>query len=218
MDIFVNDWAEVLEPITETDYFKNLMHNLKLEYESHVCFPPSHEVFRAFYYCAFKDTKLVFLGQDPYPTRGAANGLSFSVNEGVRVPPSLANIFKEISDEFGEKPTTTDFRKIAKSGVLFLNTHLSVREGEPMSHAYLNWEFFTDFVIQKLGEREDVVFLLLGREAGNKAKFIKHKENIVTAPHPSPLSAYRGFFGSGVFRQVNERLAVLNKEPINWLL
>lgn len=216
MNIFKNDWHETLLPIIETEYFTELLKKLETEYRTHRCYPPSDEVFRAFYLTPFKDVKLVFLGQDPYHTPGMANGLSFSVNEGMKVPPSLMNIFKEMDDEFGHHPATTDFSKVARSGVLFLNTALSVREGVPMSHDFLNWNRFTDFVIEKLGEREDVVFLLLGRKAMDKAPLIKHKENIVSAAHPSPFSAYKGFFGSNVFINVNDRLQKIGRTPVDW--
>lgn len=216
MNIFKNDWLEVLEPIIKTEYWDTLMEKLEHEYRTTRCFPPSNDVFRAFYLTPFKKTKLVFLGQDPYHTPGMANGLAFSVNEGQKMPPSLQNIYKEMKDEFGIIPRSTDFSKIATTGVLFLNTSLSVRQGEPMSHEFLNWKKFTDYIIEKLGERDDVVFLLLGSKAKEKSALIKYKENIITAPHPSPLSAYRGFFGSDVFKKVNIRLREIGREPVDW--
>lgn len=182
-------------------------------------FPPEHQIFRAFELLTPNDIKIVILGQDPYPTFGHANGLAFSVNPTVKpLPKSLQNIYKELSHEYPDFQAKNggDLTYWAKQGVLLLNTVLTVEEGKPGSHFKLGWEEFTDLVIKKLGENEGVIFVLWGKHAEKKEKLIKHKSFIFKTPHPSPLSAYRGFFDSNLFLQINEVLRNQNKNTIEW--
>lgn len=215
-------WGRALENEFKKDYFLNLTKFVKSEYSKHRndVFPKGNDIFRAFEACPFEAVKVVILGQDPYPTRGHAHGLCFSVEKNVRpFPKSLLNIFKELEEEFpGYNPQNGDLNRWAEQGVLLLNSVLTVREGVPNSHAGKGWEQFTDAVIHVLNEkRENVVYLLWGSKAIDKATNVSRSKNLVlVAPHPSPLSAYRGFFGCKHFSKANEYLLANGVSPIRW--
>ncbi|MDR1136030.1 MAG: uracil-DNA glycosylase [Clostridiales Family XIII bacterium] len=215
-----NDWDDVLAGEFEKEYYLGLRAFLKSEYRTRVIYPSMYDIFNALKYTAYKDVKAVILGQDPYHGKGQAHGLCFSVQKGAQTPPSLVNIFKELKDELGVTPPghgcLTDW---AKQGVLLLNTVLTVREGAPNSHKGMGWETFTDRVITLLAQRETpMVFLLWGASAKAKAPLISGWRHLVlTAAHPSPLSAYNGFFGCGHFKKANEFLAGFGQE-IDWSL
>jgi uracil-DNA glycosylase len=217
-----SDWKEHLHEEFKKTYFKNLMAFVDEEY-SHfpdAIFPKKEDVFNAFNVCALSNVRVVILGQDPYPTRGHAHGLSFSVQEEVKpFPKSLKNIFKELERDLAIPiPENGNLLRWANQGVLLLNATLTVREGKPESHANKGWEKFTDFVLQKLmSERRNVVYLLWGSKAQSKADFINSNDNLVLkAPHPSPLSAHRGFFGCKHFSLANEYLKETGGEVIQW--
>ena len=213
-------WKKILEEEFEKEYFKGLIHFIKTEKEAgKVIFPPGPLFFQAFEKTPFEKIKVVILGQDPYHNPGQANGLSFSVQDGVRKPPSLLNIFKELKDDLGlEIPESGNLEGWAKEGVLLLNSSLSVRQGEPGSHGRAGWVNFTDAVIKKISdERKNVVFLLWGNFAQAKEALIdQSKHFILKAPHPSPLSANRGFLGCKHFSQTNRILMQEGIQPINW--
>ncbi len=217
-----SDWKEHLNEEFKKTYFKNLMAFVDEEY-SHfpdAIFPKKEDVFNAFNDCALSNVRVVILGQDPYPTRGHAHGLSFSVQEDVKpFPKSLKNIFKELDRDLNIPfPENGNLLRWANQGVLLLNATLTVCEGKPESHANKGWEKFTDFVLQKLmSERRNVVYLLWGSKAQSKADFINSNDNLVLkAPHPSPLSAHRGFFGCNHFSLANEYLKETGGEVIQW--
>lgn len=217
-----SDWKEHLNEEFKKTYFKNLMAFVDEEY-SHfpdAIFPKKEDVFNAFNVCALSNVRVVILGQDPYPTRGHAHGLSFSVQEEVKpFPKSLKNIFKELERDLDIPfPENGNLLRWANQGVLLLNATLTVCEGKPESHANKGWEKFTDFVLQKLmSERRNVVYLLWGSKAQSKADFINSNDNLVLkAPHPSPLSAHRGFFGCKHFSLANEYLKETGGEVIQW--
>jgi uracil-DNA glycosylase len=217
-----SDWKEHLHEEFKKTYFKNLMAFVDEEY-SHfpdAIFPKKEDVFNAFNVCALSNVRVVILGQDPYPTRGHAHGLSFSVQEEVKpFPKSLKNIFKELERDLAIPfPENGNLLRWANQGVLLLNATLTVCEGKPESHANKGWEKFTDFVLQKLmSERRNVVYLLWGSKAQSKADFINSNDNLVLkAPHPSPLSAHRGFFGCKHFSLANEYLKETGGEVIQW--
>jgi len=217
-----SDWKEHLNEEFKKTYFKNLMAFVDEEY-SHfpdAIFPKKEDVFNAFNVCALSNVRVVILGQDPYPTRGHAHGLSFSVQEDVKpFPKSLKNIFKELDRDLNIPfPENGNLLRWANQGVLLLNATLTVREGKPESHANKGWEKFTDFVLQKLmSERRNVVYLLWGSKAQSKADFLNTNDNLVLkAPHPSPLSAHRGFFGCNHFSLANEYLKETGGEVIQW--
>ena len=184
-----------------------------------VTYPPKERVFSSLKFAALDKVKLVIIGQDPYHGFGQANGLAFSVEKGVKIPPSLVNIYKEISEDIGkEPPGHGDLTYLAKQGVLLLNSVLTVEEGNPASHAGKGWEDFTDQVIQLLNRREEIVFMLWGSYAQKKGSIIDTKRHkVLKAPHPSPLSAHRGFFGSKHFSQANEYLKSKGKSEILWI-
>lgn len=214
-----NDWQSALSTETQKEYFKKLNSFLDSEYKSKTIFPPKHEVFSMFSLCTFEDIEVVILGQDPYHGAGQAHGLSFSVNEGVRIPPSLKNIYKEIESDTGAKSTTAgNLEHWAHQGVFLLNATLTVESGNPGSHQGYGWELFTDSVIEKISqEKERVVFLLWGKFAQAKAALIDDSKHLVlTAPHPSPFSAYTGFFGCKHFSLTNTYLNKHGKKPIDW--
>ncbi len=198
-------------------YFVELEEKVNEEYASNTCFPPYNQIFNALKLVDYDDVKVVIIGQDPYHEVGQATGLAFSVNEGVKLPPSLRNIYKEIAEEYGVEPDTNgNLEYLAKQGVMLLNSTLTVREGEANSHKSFGWEVFTDKIIELIAKRKDVVFLLWGSDAIKKQKLLSG--NIVfTTTHPSPLSAYRGFLGSGHFRKANEVLLSENKKEICWV-
>ena len=217
---FENEWDELLKDEFQKDYYQNLKKFLIKEYKTQTIYPDMYDIFNAMKYTSYQDVKVVILGQDPYHEPGQAHGLSFSVKKGVEPPPSLKNIFKEINDELnidnsGKHGELTNW---AKSGILLLNTVLTVRRGMANSHKDKGWELFTDRIISLLNEREKpVVFLLWGNNAKAKKKLITGKQHLVlTSAHPSPLSAYHGFFGCGHFAQTNEFLKANGMEPVNW--
>lgn len=212
-------WKEVLKDEFEKPYFKNLVDFVKSEYQNYTIFPPGNRIFAAFEHTPFDETKVVIIGQDPYHGKGQANGLCFSVADGVVFPPSLQNIFKELNDDLGIPiPTTGNLEKWAKQGVLLLNATLTVREAQAGSHQNKGWEIFTDAVIEKLSaQRQNLVFILWGAYAQKKGTVIdRSKHFIVQSAHPSPFSVYRGFFGSKPFSKTNEYLIKNEKGKISW--
>lgn len=214
-----NDWLEPLSEEFHKPYYKNLYETVKKEYHEHQIFPPSEDIFNAFHYTPLADVKVVIIGQDPYHNIGQAHGLCFSVQPGIDTPPSLQNIYKELQDDLGcYIPNNGCLTKWAKEGVLLLNTVLTVRAHEANSHKGIGWEEFTDAVIRIVDKKDDpVVFLLWGSPAQKKAALLHNpKHLILKAPHPSPLSAYRGFFGCKHFSQCNAFLEAHGKTPIDW--
>ncbi|WP_066759914.1 uracil-DNA glycosylase [Crocinitomix algicola] len=213
-------WEDVLRKQLASAEYKKLIENLSIAYSQNSILPKKEQVFRAFNLCSFKQTKIVILGQDPYPTKGHANGLAFSVAPHVSpLPKSLINIFKELNQDIPTKNRTAgDLSDWAKQGVLLLNTVLTVKEGEANAHANIGWQLFTDEVIKTISSNLDgIIFILWGKQAQNKTKLIdENKHHILKSPHPSPLSAYRGFFNSKPFSKSNELLALQGKAPINW--
>lgn len=221
MHLFNNDWDEILHSETEKSYFTNLMDFVNKEYEERTIYPPKDELFNTFHHTPFGQVKVVILGQDPYHGPGQAHGLSFSVKPGVKHPPSLRNLLKELQDDIGcEIPKDGTLTKWADQGVLLLNTVLTVREGEAHSHKNKGWETFTDAVIRKISERHrPVVFVLWGKPAQKKKALIDtEKHAVIESVHPSPLSARRGFFGSRPYSQINEKLKQFGEEPIDFCL
>lgn len=220
MDVTIEpSWKEVLTDEFDKDYFKSLSKRVREAYLQKTVFPPPREVFKAFNLCPFEQVKVVIIGQDPYHGRGQAHGLCFSVRDGVAVPPSLQNIYKEIRSDLGKEiPASGNLERWAKQGVLLLNATLTVFESRAGSHQGWGWEEFTDAAIRAVSDRkEGVVFMLWGRYAQNKSTMIDaSKHLILKAPHPSPLSAHNGWFGSKHFSQANEYLQLKGKEPIDW--
>ena len=214
------DWKELLAPEFEKPYFAQLTEFVRQEYASRRIFPRGSNIFRAFDKCPFDRLKVVVIGQDPYHGPGQANGLCFSVADGVPFPPSLQNIFKEVSDDTGTPiPSTGNLDRWAEQGVLLLNAVLTVRAHEAASHAGRGWETFTDKVISLINQhREGVVFLLWGSHAQKKGAIIdKQRHHVLKAPHPSPLSAHRGFFGCNHFVLANQWLEQRGETPIDWM-
>ena len=215
-----SSWQQVLESENEKPYFQKLISFVKNEYATKRCFPLESEIFAAFNHCPFDKVKVVIIGQDPYHGLGQANGLCFSVNDGINFPPSLINIFKEIQSDLGLPiPISGNLERWAEHGVLLLNATLTVRESEAGSHQKKGWETFTDAVIQKISdEKENIVFLLWGGFAKKKgAKINRTKHHILETGHPSPLSANRGlWFGNKHFSKTNTYLQSLGKETIKW--
>lgn len=212
-------WASQLSSEFNKPYFEQLIQFVRAEYASGICYPPGSLIFNAFNQTPFDQVKVVILGQDPYHGPGQAHGLCFSVNDGVPFPPSLVNIFKEIEAETGTPiPLSGNLTRWAEQGVFLLNTCLSVRQHQAFSHSGKGWETFTDAVISHLSqEREGLVFLLWGAPAGKKASLIdSSKHLILRSAHPSPLSAYRGFFGNHHFTLTNDYLIQHGKQPIQW--
>ena len=216
-----NDWDEILKKEWTSPYYILLRKFLKEEYKTKTIYPDMYDIFNALRYTAFKDVKAVIIGQAPYHGAGQAHGLCFSVKKGVDIPPSLNNIYKELKSDLGIEPPGHGYLEDwAKQGVLMLNTVLTVRAGQAASHRGNGWERFTDHVIEKLNEKQQpVVFLLWGRPAAEKAKIITNPIHLkLEAPHPSPLSAHRGFFGCKHFSKANKFLVSKGIEPINWQL
>lgn len=213
-------WKRHLQIEFEKPYFEELIEFVGQEYAEHTCFPKGADVFAAFDHCAFESTRVVIIGQDPYHGPGQANGLCFSVHDGIPHPPSLTNIFKEISSDLGTPyPKSGNLERWARQGVLLLNATLTVRSNEPGSHQKKGWEVFTDAVIKLLSkERKDIVFLLWGGFAKRKIKLIDStKHHILTSGHPSPLSANRGFwFGNQHFSKCNRILLEVDNKTIVW--
>lgn len=219
MVLLGNDWDEILKDEFKKDYYLKLREFLKNEYKTHSIHPDMYDIFNALKWTSYKDTKVVILGQDPYHEVGQAHGLAFSVKVGVKIPPSLLNMYKELQNELGLYiPNNGYLEKWAHQGVLLLNSALTVRDGLANSHRGKGWEIFTDTVIKKLNEREDpIVFLLWGNNAREKASLITNPNHyILTAAHPSPLSASRGFFGCGHFKRANEILLKQGNKEIDW--
>lgn len=214
-----NDWDTILKDEISKEYFINLLNFIKKEYQTKTIYPKQTEIFKAFRNTSYKDTKVVILGQDPYHGEGQAEGLSFSVKLGIQKPPSLQNIFKELHDDLGYSiPKNGSLVSWTEEGVLLLNTVLTVEASKPASHKDLGWETFTDAVIKKLNEKETpIVFILWGSFARSKKKLITNPiHGIVESPHPSPFSAYNGFFGSKPFSKTNNFLVSKGLKPINW--
>ena len=213
-------WKKVLAGEFDKEYFVRLTEFVKSEYQAATVYPPPKFIFRAFELTPFDKVKVVILGQDPYHWPGQANGLCFAVNHGVRLPPSLQNIYKEIESDLGHKPATPDgdLEEWATQGVLLLNATLTVSEKSPGSHQKQGWEQFTDAVIKILSEqKKNLVFILWGAYAQKKGAIIDtSKHLVIRSPHPSPFSAYNGFFGSKPFSQCNYYLFSHGEEPINW--
>jgi len=213
-------WDEILQQEFSAPYFLSMSELLHDERKKFHVFPPEEKIFAALDASPFDHTKVVILGQDPYHGAGQAHGLSFSVQHGTRIPPSLRNIYTELHTDLDIPiPTHGNLEAWAKHGVLLLNTSLTVREGEAGSHAGRGWETFTDAIISYLGSQEQhTVFVLWGAHAGKKASLIHQHHTVITSVHPSPLSAHRGFFGSRPFSQVNRALLDHNQSEINWRL
>lgn len=221
MDVKIEpSWRERLKSEFDAPYFAELAAFVKAEYQHEAVYPPPASIFRAFELCPFDQVKVVILGQDPYHGKGQANGLCFAVNDGVALPPSLQNIFKEIEAEFGEpvKNRSGDLSRWAKQGVLLLNATLTVRASLAGSHQGKGWERFTDAVVRALdAEREGLVFMLWGNYARQKGAHIdREKHFVLESPHPSPFSAYNGFFGNGHFKKANAYLESRGETPIDW--
>ena len=215
------NWKELIEKEKENLYFYNLLNFLEKEYQSKIIYPKKEDVFKAFELTPFENVKCVIVGQDPYYNENQANGLAFSVNKGVKLPPSLVNIYKELNSDLGiEVPLHGDLTNWAKEGVFLLNTILSVEQGKPLSHKNLGWEKFTLKVLKELDkDAKPKVFILWGKEAVSLKRIINNPMHLVIeSPHPSPLSSYRGFFGSKPFSRTNEFLKENNREVINWYI
>ncbi|ERJ12483.1 uracil-DNA glycosylase [Haloplasma contractile] len=214
-----NDWYSILKDEFTKPYFIELQHKLKNEYRLHTIYPLQEHIYKAFELCSFNDTKVVILGQDPYHQPNQANGLSFSVSKEVDIPKSLKNIYKELENDLNIKtPTHGDLNCWAKQGVLLLNTFLTVKQNLPGSHREIGWELFTNQVISELNKKSDpIVFVLWGKQAQKKNVLVTNKNHLsIHSPHPSPLSAYRGFFNSKPFTTVNNFLIKHNQDPIDW--
>lgn len=214
-----NDWDNLLKDEREKPYYKKLRKILIQEYRNYNIYPDMYDIFNALKYVSYDDVKVVILGQDPYHGRGQAHGFSFSVKDKVPIPPSLLNIYKELHDDLGLYiPNNGNLTKWARQGVLLLNTVLTVREKTPNSHKDLGWELLTDRIISFLNQRDKpIVFILWGANAKSKAKLITNSKHLIlTSVHPSPLSAYRGFFGSKVFSKTNKFLIDNDMRAIDW--
>ena len=214
-----NDWDEILKDEFEKEYYQKLRKFLITEYKSETIYPKMENIFSALKLTSYKDCKVLILGQDPYHGPNQAHGLAFSVNIGIKTPPSLQNMYKELRDELGlYVPNNGYLVPWAEQGILLLNTALTVRAGAANSHSKVGWEIFTDSIIKYLNDREDtVIFVIWGGNARKKKAFINtDRHYILEAAHPSPLSAHNGFFGCGHFKKINEILSSLGKKEINW--
>ncbi len=220
MDVKIDEsWKEKFQQEFDKPYFLSLISFVKAEYTSTKVYPNPKEIFAAFDHCNFNQVKVVILGQDPYHGEGQANGLCFSVNDGVKPPPSLVNIFKEIRNDLGKPiPNSGNLVRWADQGVLLLNATLTVRASSPGSHQNKGWELFTDAAVKALSDqRENLVFILWGAYAQKKGEIIdRHKHFVIMSPHPSPFSAERGFFGSKPFSKTNEYLRSKGAKEIDW--
>lgn len=213
------DWKVLLKDEFEKEYFHDLVKFLKTEYQNKTIYPKGKNIFKAFEFTPPQDVKVVILGQDPYHGVGQAHGLSFSVPEGIAIPPSLRNIYKEIKDDLNKEiPTTGNLENWAKQGVLLLNATLTVEASKAGSHQNKGWETFTDAVIKQLSENnKNIVFMLWGNYAKNKGQIISNENHLILqAAHPSPFAAHRGFFGCKHFSKANYYLKTQNKSPIEW--
>ena len=218
---FSNSWDEILAPLFQDERYLKIRNFLKEEYSNYTVYPNMYDIFKCFLKTDYNDVKVVILGQDPYHEIGQAQGISFSVPDGVKFPPSLKNIFKELYDDLGiTPPTSGDLTKWTERGVLLLNTVLTVREGQANSHKNCGWTWFTDEVISLLSKREKpIAFILWGGNARAKKSLIDLKRHhIIESAHPSPLSCYNGFWGSKPFSKANDYLIKIGSEPINWNL
>lgn len=215
----MNSWNTLLESLESDTQYQELRSALDLEYEIATVYPKKEHLFRALELTPFEEVKVVIVGQDPYHGVGQANGLSFSVDENVKLPPSLRNIFKELQSDLGIERVSGDLQPWARQGVLLLNSVLSVREGSPGSHQFLGWEKYTDQFLSHLSKNKDrVIFVLWGAQAQKKLPLIDSTKHLVLqSAHPSPLSAYRGFFGSKVFSKINADLEARGLAPMDWL-
>ncbi|WP_396171397.1 uracil-DNA glycosylase [Flavobacterium sp.] len=218
---FNPSWQFILSNEIKKPYFSDLMKSVDEEYQNHICFPPKDLIFAAFDYCSFQDLKVVIIGQDPYHGTNEANGLCFSVNDGIKIPPSLRNIFREMNDDLGTIffPNSGNLEHWAKQGILLLNASLTVRKDSPNSHKHLDWSIFTDAVIQKISDqKENVVFLLWGSFAQRKgSKIDRTKHLVLESGHPSPMSANQGkWFGNRHFSKINLYLSDKGIRPIDW--
>ena len=214
-----NDWDEILKGLFESEKYLSIRKFLAKEYSEREIYPSMYDIFNAFKITPYKSVKAVILGQDPYHEPNQAHGLCFSVKEGVKLPPSLVNIYKEIKSDIGiTQPNSGNLTKWANEGILLLNTTLTVRRGQANSHKDCGWTWFTDEVIKLLSKRaEPIVFILWGGNARSKKKYVTNPNHLVIeSPHPSPLSAYNGFFGSKPFSKANAFLESKGIEPINW--
>ncbi|NLM20646.1 MAG: uracil-DNA glycosylase [Peptococcaceae bacterium] len=219
MQILKNDWHDLLKDEFQKEYYLKIRQFLIHEYRTRTIYPDMYDIFNALHFTPYKDVKVVILGQDPYHGPNQAHGLSFSVKPGVQAPPSLVNIFKELHNDLGcYIPNNGYLKKWADQGVLLLNASLTVRAGQANSHSTIGWEKFTDQVIRVLNDREDpVVFILWGKKAQAKLSIITNPRHfIIKSPHPSPLSAHAGFFGSKPFSKTNQFLLSIGKKPIDW--
>ena len=211
-----NDWDNILKDEYDKEYFKNLINKVNEEYLKNTCYPSKENIFRALRLTTYDNIKVVIIGQDPYHGEHEANGLAFSVFNGVKCPPSLQNIFKELYSDLGIKRSNTDLTDWAEQGILMLNTLLSVEKDKPLSHKDFGWEIFTDEIIKKIALKKDkVIFLLWGNYARSKKSLVGN-HYVIESAHPSPLSASRGFFGSKPFSKINELLKSEGKKEINW--
>ena len=216
-----NDWDELLKVVWNSPGFNNFYHKILHEHDIKTIYPPKDYIFNALKLTSYKDTKVVIVGQDPYHGEGEAMGLSFSVHKGIKLPPSLKNIYKEIYDDIGIiEPVCGDLTKWANEGVLLLNSVLTVKKDTPASHKNIGWEPLTDYIIKKLNARkEPIVFILWGNFAKSKAVYITNPQHLVlTSAHPSPFSCRYGFFGSKPFSKTNEFLKKNGIEPVDWQL
>ena len=216
-----NKWDEILKDEFQKDYYIKLREFLKEEYKNYTIYPEMHQIFNALKMTSYEDVKVVIIGQDPYHEPNQAHGLCFSVQDGVMFPPSLKNIFQELKNDLNIAiPRSGNLTNWAKQGILLLNTVLTVRRGLANSHKGKGWEIFTTRIIELLNEREDpIIFVLWGNDAKKKQEYITNPNHfILTAAHPSPLSAYNGFFGCKHFSKINEILIKNNKKPIDWQL
>jgi uracil-DNA glycosylase len=210
-------WAEILKDELEEDYFFDIASYLYEHRKTKSIYPEPQNIFRAFNLCSFEDISVVILGQDPYHQKKEATGLCFSVDKTTKIPPSLKNIFKEIESDLGYMPTNPDLTRWAESGVLLLNSTLSVEDSAPNSHKNIGWQEFTDSIITKISTlKKDTIFILWGEFAKKKRGLISRDNHILEAVHPSPLSAHRGFFGCKHFSKTNQILKRLNRRKIDW--
>lgn len=219
MRIIGNDWDEILDKEFDKEYYQKLRLFLDEQYQNKIIYPTKRNIYSALRLTSYKDTKVLILGQDPYHEENQAHGLAFSVNKGIQIPPSLLNIYKEMHDDINTYiPNNGYLIKWANQGVLLLNTVLTVEAHKANSHSQKGWEILTDEIIKALNNKEDpMVFILWGRNARNKKKYITNtKHLIIESAHPSPLSAYNGFFGSKPFSKTNEFLIQNNIKPIDW--
>ncbi len=221
MAMITGGWEAALRGEFRKPYYRSLYEKVRQEYETRTVYPPAEDLFQAFVLTPLEQVKVVILGQDPYHEPGQAHGLCFSVRPGVEIPPSLVNIFQELKEDLGCAPPQSGYlEKWARQGVFLLNTVLTVRAHQAASHRGIGWEQFTDAAIRALNAQDHpLVFMLWGRHAGEKSRLLDNPRHLVlTAPHPSPLSAYRGFFGCRHFSRCNEFLAAQGETPIDWQL